>query len=109
MSGHTRHPNIDGLIRSLYEAAEGGSGAHHHRSIMLEAAERLEDQVATIASLSGDIETLRDKFAGQALAGLLAHSFDDGTDFLHEAGPSAAAYQAYRMADAMIRARKGGV
>jgi len=66
-------------------------------------------------NIGGDIEktfaeaehpgmSLRDWFAGQALVGLMAHSFDDGSDFLHDAGPAAAAYQAYRMADAMIAA-----
>lgn len=52
--------------------------------------------------------SIRDWFAGQALAGLLSHSFEDGSDFLHETGPDAAAYQAYRMADAMLAARKAG-
>ena len=52
--------------------------------------------------------SLRDWFAGQALAGLMAHPFEDGSDFLHDAGPAAAAYQSYRMADAMIAARKAG-
>ncbi|WLS01698.1 hypothetical protein [Shinella oryzae] len=50
----------------------------------------------------------RDWFAGQALVGLMAHSFVDGSDFLHDTGPAAAAYQAYRMADAMIAASKTG-
>jgi hypothetical protein len=49
---------------------------------------------------------LRDWFAGQALTGLLAHVFEDGGDFLHNFGPAAAAQQSYRMADAMIKARK---
>lgn len=52
--------------------------------------------------------SLRDWFAGQALAGLMAHPFEDGGDFLHDAGPDAAAYQSYRMADAMLAARKAG-
>ena len=52
--------------------------------------------------------SLRDWFAGQALAGLMAHNFPDGGDFLHGLGPDAAAYQSYRMADAMIAARKAG-
>lgn len=51
-------------------------------------------------------ETLRDKFAGQAMAGLLAHTFSDGSGFLHDLGAGAAAYQAYRIADAMLIARQ---
>ncbi|MDX0572138.1 Arc family DNA-binding protein [Sinorhizobium medicae] len=48
----------------------------------------------------GDVDAgLRDQFAGQALAGLLAHKYD---------APDSAAFQAYRFADAMLAARKGG-
>ena len=49
--------------------------------------------------------TIRDAFAQGALMGILAHQFEDGSDFLHELGPGAAAYQAYRFADAMLSAR----
>jgi hypothetical protein len=45
--------------------------------------------------------TLRDWFAGQALAGLL--SYDGGAAFWEKD-----AKNAYNAADAMIRARKGG-
>ena len=45
--------------------------------------------------------TLRDWFAGQALAGLLAES-------MHDCGPEGIAHDCYLFADAMIAARKGG-
>lgn len=50
---------------------------------------------------------LRDWFAGQALVGLLAHAQGDGSDFIHELGCDAAAYQSYRFADAMLKTRRG--
>lgn len=43
--------------------------------------------------------TLRDWFAGQALAGLLAES-------MHDCGPSGIAHDCYQYADAMLEARK---
>jgi hypothetical protein len=56
-----------------------------------------------IARLSGDVETLRDKLAGHALAGMMA-SEADGTQY----DPAAAAERAYKIADAMLAARKAG-
>ena len=50
--------------------------------------------------------TLRDWFAGQALAGLAGRNFSDGSDFMHREGPEIAAEWAYSFADAMIEARK---
>ena len=38
----SKHPTIDGLIRSLHAAADGGGGAWHHRDTMLEAAETID-------------------------------------------------------------------
>lgn len=55
-----------------------------------------------VARLSGDTETLRDKFAGRALAGLLAADSECGFK------PEGAAESAYKMADAMLAARKAG-
>lgn len=55
-----------------------------------------------IARLSGETETLRDRFAGQALAGLCANpgfNDNDNEEF---------AAIAYETADAMLAARKGG-
>lgn len=37
----SRHPTIDGLVRSLHEAADGGSAIQHHRDTMREAAETI--------------------------------------------------------------------
>lgn len=48
--------------------------------------------------------TLRDWFAGQALAGLLVMGPND-EHFLHGAGPKSAAGWAYSFADAMLEAR----
>lgn len=62
--------------------------------------------VPTDFQFAEDGMTLRDWFAGQALTGLLAHQQEDGSGFLHELGPGAAAHQAYRFADAMLRARQ---
>ena len=50
--------------------------------------------------------TLRDWFAGQALAGLAVRNFSDGNDFMHSEGPENAAEWAYSFADAMMDARK---
>lgn len=47
----------------------------------------------------------RDHFAMSALNGIIAHNLADGSDFLHELGPGAAAMWAYRFADAMLKAR----
>lgn len=51
--------------------------------------------------------TLRDYFAGQALAGLAGMNVNDGSDFLHPLGVKSAAQWAYTFADAMIAARGG--
>jgi hypothetical protein len=50
--------------------------------------------------------SLRDWFAGQALAGLAVRNFSDGNDFMHREGPENAAEWAYAFADAMLEARK---
>jgi hypothetical protein len=55
-----------------------------------------------------DTESPRDKIAIAALTGLLSCQNHDGSDFLHDLGPGAAAMWAYRFADAMLAARKGG-
>ncbi|NLS03582.1 Arc family DNA-binding protein [Rhizobium sp. P32RR-XVIII] len=55
-----------------------------------------------VARLSGDPKTLRDQFAGQALSGMLA------ADEKRALSPEVAAVSAYRSADAMLAARKGG-
>lgn len=56
-----------------------------------------------VARLSGDAETLRDKFAGLALSGMIACApFKDGTLYSEIASSS------YLWADAMLAARKGG-
>lgn len=47
--------------------------------------------------------TLRDWFAGQALAGIIAHA-----DKFGALAPTIAAEAAYEAADAMLAARKGG-
>ncbi|ASP79628.1 Arc family DNA-binding protein [Sinorhizobium meliloti] len=67
-----------------------------------------------IARLSGDVETLRDKFAGQALVGLYACG-DLQMATLHDLGrvgvgpfEEIMSRQAYKQADAMLAARKGG-
>lgn len=54
--------------------------------------------------------SLRDWFAGQALAGMLAMPSLDNGNFHNNCGEPFAgpAGYAYRMADAMIAARKGG-
>ncbi|ASP50924.1 Arc family DNA-binding protein [Sinorhizobium meliloti] len=61
-----------------------------------------------IARLSGEVETLRDKFAGQAVqaavSGHLAHYGHEN----HWPLKDIASY-AYEVADAMLAARKGGV
>ena len=50
--------------------------------------------------------TLRDWFAGQALAGISGMTESDGSSFLHSPGMKAAARWAYSFADAMLEARK---
>lgn len=49
--------------------------------------------------------TMRDWFAGQALASLAGTVCNDGSDFLHPLGVKSAAQWAYSFADAMIEAR----
>lgn len=49
--------------------------------------------------------TLRDYFAGQALASLAGSAASDGSDFLHSSGAQSAARWAYAFADAMLAAR----
>jgi len=53
-------------------------------------------------------EDLRDKFAMAAISGMLSHSFEDGSDWLHDDGAASASQWAYKFADAMMTARKGG-
>lgn len=55
-----------------------------------------------VARLSGDTETLRDRFAGQALAGFMANTNRPTTYARDDAD------WAYTIADAMLAARKGG-
>ena len=50
--------------------------------------------------------TLRDWFAGQALAGLVGTTAADGGDFLHGDGMRIAERYAYAFADAMLEARE---
>jgi hypothetical protein len=52
-----------------------------------------------IKEYNGQGMALRDYFAGQALAGLLAES-------MHDCGPSGIAQDCYLHADAMLRARE---
>ena len=60
-----------------------------------------------VARLAGDAETLRDRFAGQALAGILAGGFAGTIPHDDVNGGGDAAFFAYQYADAMLAARKG--
>ncbi len=66
-----------------------------------------DDDTPTFDHVQHPGMSLRDWFAGQSLVGLLSHAQSDGSDFIHELGYDAAAYQSYRFADAMLKARKG--
>lgn len=59
-------------------------------------------ELGDIAYTQGGM-TLRDWFAGQALAGIIAHA-----DKFGSLAPTIAAEAAYEAADAMLAARKGG-
>ncbi|MDW9726342.1 Arc family DNA-binding protein [Sinorhizobium meliloti] len=63
-----------------------------------------------IARLSGaNEETLRDKFAGQALVGLMSYPGDETSGNWHNNSSSeGVATRCYELADAMLAARKGG-
>jgi len=58
-----------------------------------------------LARLTGCTESLRDKFAGQAISGLFNHS---GWVATHDGDGDEIAKRAYAIADAMMAARKAG-
>lgn len=84
----------DGLRDEIKAAA-----ATNGRSMNAEFIARL--------AISPDVETLRDKFAGQALAGILAGGFAGTIPHDDVNGGGDAAFFAYQYADAMLAARKG--
>lgn len=83
----------------MHEAIAEAANANAH-SMNAEIVSRIRRSLVADADRT---ETLRDKFAMAALAGILASEANDTQPFYH---PHTAADRAYWMADAMLAARE---